>query len=599
MICNGKCMRHIKISLLFIGTLMISAQTSAQSVQNYFGTSVTVINMIPYDQGGESNQDSEPNLAVNPANPLHIAGSAFTPNPMEDEQSMLLAHVQSSKRFRTQAVVQAEVNVDNGGIDNVQDGLLAPIYISTDGGTTWQLNPIIEHANAVTGTNDITLEFSGRGGILYAALLEGTSGFTKDLNCPGLDPSADPADEIFVKPNDCVPVYGPRMAIRRSTDFTSSKLMTGLSQTRQFVDQPYIQVVTVRGVDGNDADRVFVANNDLNRSTNLFPGSLIADSRTATIDRSLKGNKTPHGLYESHVIEPSSPLGQNGSGVRAALHSSGRVYGIFYHFTSKSGNIDSNIWYTTNIVVVRVDNWGLGPDPFLSSQSVVAAIRRLPIRTPKPESKGDIFTGPDPDMGQERLVASDISIAVHPRNKDVVYVAWADSEHGIEDSYNLHVRRSVDGAHNWSEDLLTIPKAKNPALAVNRSGTVGFLYQAFEQNDNERRWVTHFRLTGSTDSWRDIVLADVPADSPRGKFLPYIGDYVHLLAVDVDFYGIFSANNQPNPDNFPQGVTYQRYVDNDGILRANAFSEAVAPSIDPFFFKVTQPWFPDTIQKAK
>ena len=38
--------------------------------------------MIPQSMSNETNQDSEPNLAVNPANPLQIAGSAFTPDPM-------------------------------------------------------------------------------------------------------------------------------------------------------------------------------------------------------------------------------------------------------------------------------------------------------------------------------------------------------------------------------------------------------------------------------------------------------------------------------------------------------------------------------------
>ncbi len=40
----------------------------------------TVVNMIPRSLSGESNQDSEPNLAVNPENPLQIVASAFTPN---------------------------------------------------------------------------------------------------------------------------------------------------------------------------------------------------------------------------------------------------------------------------------------------------------------------------------------------------------------------------------------------------------------------------------------------------------------------------------------------------------------------------------------
>ena len=58
----------------------------------------TVVNMIPNALSGEANQDSEPMVAVNLANPQQIAGSAFTPDPA--------------------------------------NGPNAPIYVSTDGGTT-------------------------------------------------------------------------------------------------------------------------------------------------------------------------------------------------------------------------------------------------------------------------------------------------------------------------------------------------------------------------------------------------------------------------------------------------------------------------------
>ena len=43
---------------------------------------VFVINMIPKSLSGEQNQDSEPNLAVNPANPLQASATAFTPDPL-------------------------------------------------------------------------------------------------------------------------------------------------------------------------------------------------------------------------------------------------------------------------------------------------------------------------------------------------------------------------------------------------------------------------------------------------------------------------------------------------------------------------------------
>jgi len=90
---------------------------------------ITVVNMIPKSMSGETNQDSEPNLAVNNENPLHIAGSAFTPNPQ--------------------------------GPNN------APIYISVDGGNTWSLNPIVPSRSA---TADITLRFGKS--YLYAGIIK-------------------------------------------------------------------------------------------------------------------------------------------------------------------------------------------------------------------------------------------------------------------------------------------------------------------------------------------------------------------------------------------------------------------------------------------
>src|SRR5258708_22367823 len=87
---------------------------------------VLVVNMIPQSLSGETNQDSEPTLAVNPTNPSQIAASAFTPDP--------------------------------GGGD------FAPIYVSTDGGNTWILNSIVPSDSASGSmTADITVAFRGFG----------------------------------------------------------------------------------------------------------------------------------------------------------------------------------------------------------------------------------------------------------------------------------------------------------------------------------------------------------------------------------------------------------------------------------------------------
>jgi hypothetical protein len=102
-----------------------------------------------------------------------------------------------------------------------------------------------------------------------------------------------------------------------------------------------------------------------------------------------------------------------------------------------------------------------------------------------------------------------------------------------------------------------------------------------------QRWVTHLRRSADGVNWDDLVLSTAPASVPAKTFDPYLGDYDHLVAVGSDFYGIFSANNTPDQANFPNGVVYQRNVDfATRRLLALDGTTSVAPSIDPFFFKV-------------
>src|SRR5262249_45951639 len=98
---------------------------------------VHVVNMIPAFLSGETNQDSEPNLAVNPERPTDMVGTAFTPAPM--------------------------------------GGTQAPIYVSTDGGNTWVLRTVVPGNDTLVGTHDITVGFATTGGVLYAGILNGTT----------------------------------------------------------------------------------------------------------------------------------------------------------------------------------------------------------------------------------------------------------------------------------------------------------------------------------------------------------------------------------------------------------------------------------------
>jgi hypothetical protein len=162
---------------------------------------IHIVNIIPASLSGESRQDSEPNIAVNPADTSHIVATAFTPDPM-------------------------------GGPN-------APIYVSSDGGSTWALRSVVP-GNGVFGTGDITTAFAASGNMLYAGILSGSTGDMQILGTP---------------------------------DFNSTATMSLLAPARASEDQPWV-VATSVAAGGGSTDRVFVGNEDGNQP----------QGRTATVD---------------------------------------------------------------------------------------------------------------------------------------------------------------------------------------------------------------------------------------------------------------------------------------------------------------------------
>jgi hypothetical protein len=119
-----------------LGTLKREIRPNAAS------SPVKLVDLIPASLSGETNQDSEPFLAIQTANPQVMVASAFTPNPVS--------------------------NTGN-----------APVYVSQDGGNTWVLNAITPVQSV---TCDITHALSpGENhprGDLHAGTLACASGIT-------------------------------------------------------------------------------------------------------------------------------------------------------------------------------------------------------------------------------------------------------------------------------------------------------------------------------------------------------------------------------------------------------------------------------------
>ncbi|MFD8083024.1 hypothetical protein ACFV4F_15180 [Kitasatospora sp. NPDC059722] len=460
-----------------------------------------VVDLTPKALSGESEQDSEPFLAVNPEKPTEMVATAFTSDPM--------------------------------------GGRFAPVYVSTDGGNTWSLNTIVPGGGRGFGTGDITVAFADRGGALYAGILNGVAAFRQNKTL---------------------------LQILRAPSLTSTAPMEVLV-SRDQVDQPWTIADTVASA-GADHDRVLVGNNNFNHPS--------PTSQTATVDVSADARtaRAPAG-FASTGIERRTPDGQDGPPVRLALHPDGTVYAAFESWTSTTA-VQAVSDVTFDVVVTRDDSAGAGANPFQDLKDATDSSPGQRVATGR-------FVAFNSTLGQERL-GGDLTIAVDPKDADSVWIAWCDRVGGAGGTDNtLHVRHSADRGQSWAQARQDITDVKNPALAVNSAGLVGLAYQKFADN----QWTTVLETTA--DGWKSTpettVLHQAPADVPVAVGLPYLGDYIRLLTVGADFYGVFSGNNTPDNANFPVGVTYQRNADftTHQLLDVDGTS-GVAVSIDPFFF---------------
>jgi hypothetical protein len=455
---------------------------------------ISVIDIVPASNSGETSRDSEPNLAVNPANSLVLTASAFTPDP--------------------------------GGT------LTGVLYFSTDGGQTWQLTPAFVPASAELGCFttfcDITLKYGGASNVLYLGFLEVDALSNTDL-------------QVGSVPN--ITAGTPTFTSLETRDGSSGK----------FPDQPWVQVVTA----GND--QTYVTNNNF---------QLVGDS--ASVDLSSNPVPPPPSGFNADVVDTGTTCGQDGPSVREAVNFNGTVYIAFYRWKGSCS--------TTDVVVVRDDNWGQGATPF---QALGAAGKT--IVSGVPIASGSL-------LGNQRT-GSQMAIAVDPIDSGTIYVAWGDGSSGA--SYTLHVRHSTNSGVTWdTSDLLTISTATNPGLAINSHSMVAFLYQQLGNPGTGNRWRTHFGTTiNNFATVQDLILADVPDDKGTYTGVNPIGDFDNVNAIGQDFYGIFSGYNHPDLANFPNGVTYLRY---HNFATKQLFADAAlttpvsSESIDPYFFHMVE-----------
>lgn len=394
-----------------------------------------------------------------------------------------------------------------------------PIYLSKNGGDTWTLNAIVPGP-----TGDYNVKFSSRA--LYGGNLR--------------------------------PVGAPRVldmdALRTPNPFVPSamsvvEVVPGAGWPR-FYDQPWVQVHTERRGRRGGRDRLYVGGNDLTISGD-----------TATIDISLNA-AVPAPVFKRIRLDTRPTTGQDGPSIRIAIHRRGIVYAAYFGYRPPGGSTNSDV------VVARDDRWGGGTKPFRALVDPADAKPGVRVTT-------GINTGWFVGLGPDRT-GSDLALAVDPARPAHVWVAWCDL---TASSITLHVRRSTNYGRTWSPDLLTVPKSKNPGLAVNADHQVGVLYQQLTGPAASSRWEEHLQVSRNGQTWHDHLLAKTAATN-------WTGDYSYLTARGDTFYGIFAADNTPDHANFPHGVRYQRNADfATKRLLDVAGTTAVSPSIDPFFFR--------------
>jgi hypothetical protein len=490
----------ISSMLMLVGFVPASYAQTATPVANASPKTprVSVVDIIPESLSGETDDDWEANIAVDPVHPEKIAASAFTREPLRANK--------------------------------------APIFVSLDGGQHWSCHSIVPSPQI---TCDITLRFGSSSGVLYVSALR----------------------------NELQGYKRHELIICESKEYATTRLMAEVFSQRDDIDQPYITAATVAS-----KDHVFVGDKDYNYKCTRIDNGLSA------IDRSLD---SPRGSFTPFSIE-SRDLYGDGCEVRPAMSGDGKVvYVAFNHLTKEPK--DGDIERSAAVVVVRDDQGGASTPPFSS------------LKDPGDKKHGVLVVKKrtyawDRCLGGDRL-GGDLALAAHPGNADKVYLVWSDL---VNNRVTLHLAYSNNGGNSWSRSVRDVPDAKNPGLAVNAQGTVGFLYQQVVNMPEGNIWMTQFEQT--TDDFKSapspLTLAKFPTDallySTGACDDTILGDYLQLLSVGNDFYGIFCSNNIPDLSRFRYGVTFLRKTDSNSKKLFDLQNIEVNPSIDPFFFKVTE-----------
>ena len=450
----------------------------------------TLVDVVPKSDSGESVQNSEPSITVDPLDPNQLIVGAFGAS--------------GSSYFK-----------------------------STNGGITWS-----DYGSLVS--NDKSLAWK----------TDGSAALTVSM-----DENASPNTFSTYSGTTAASNFGAPINVFSGDD----------------LDQPWIRT--------GPSNHVYVAYNDLDKAGPSDGGT--GNGGTASVLISNDGGNT----YRSVTLDRVGDPFQDDPSVRLAVNGN-TVYGVFVRWNTEVESDATGARFGSQVVVVRSDNGGA--DNFAALGSGGNGVQVA--------TTTDVFTdtgGTTLSIGKERI-AAEAAIAVDPNNANHVLVAYqnAPGANGVG-QVQLVVAESNDGGATWSTKFTTSSavRSSQEAISILDDGAIGFLYDSFDPATQQLS--QHFLTT--TDDFattNDTTLATESNAGPSVQFQPYLGDFFDLTSIGNTFYGTFCASNADNGTG-AQFANLNLQRDFTGTLGTgsfqltDSFGNAVAASIDPYFFSCT------------
>lgn len=448
----------------------------------------------------------EPSIAVNPTNPQQIVVAAG-----EDDNS------------------------DRWGPGNPD----APIWVSNDGGNTWQKSysvPAPPHRNLTGCPCDTTVDYS-RNGTLYLSVLS-----LPDTTLFGLHRGAA---DVYTASNSGDPTKPGDWNWRRRNFIAQA---TDSSSYNRFADQPWL--VTGPAPDSMSTDNVYVGYDYLHG---------LSQARVAT---SLNGSAPPDFTQDS---SPGNYIGSGGSinpGLRLATDPrTGWLYALWEIGHPGTAQDVPSITYRLNRSTDGGRTWSLNGH----ADGIVVAT------TPSYQGWYAEFGGID------QLEGGVDHLAVDPASSDVYVTYGGDGVSGAGNKIYVQRFTSSNGRLTPGSPVAvsgTAPSAL-PSIAVRADGTVGLLYTSILQEATAGGGLTtQFAVNFATSkdhgaTWQQqqigIYQLSSAICSTQCTHPKLLGDYAQVKAVGNVFYGVFAAARTAyDPNTTPGDNTVDPVVFTDG-----------------------------------